>query len=81
MVVQADLLPQQLQSLETSIAGDYASKGVAATVTCPTAGVTLLPGSSFHCTADAAGRTQSIAVHVSATGRVSYAPAGTTPGA
>lgn len=80
VAVQADLLPQHIHSLEATIANDYASQGVAATVRCPTVGVTLLPGSSFLCTANAAGRTESIAVHVSAAGRLSYLPATATPG-
>lgn len=75
VLVQADLVPQQIHSLETTIANDYASHGVAATVSCPTSGVDLLPGSSFLCTADAAGRTDTISVTVSQAGRVSYAPA------
>jgi hypothetical protein len=81
MVVQAAVLPQQIHSLESTIASDYATHGVAATVTCPTSGVSLRPGASFQCTAaDTIGRTESIAVRVSAAGRVSYAPATDTPG-
>ncbi len=81
MVVQAAVVPQQIHSLESTIADDYASHGVAATVTCPTEGVSLLPGSTFQCTAaETGGRTQSIAVTVSAAGRLSYAPAKTAPG-
>lgn len=81
MVVQAAVLPQQIHSLESTIASDYATHGVAAKVTCPTSGVSLEPGASFQCTAaDPIGRTESIAVRVSAAGRVSYAPATATPG-
>lgn len=78
MVVQATMVPQEIHSLESTIADGYASHGVAATVTCPTSGVSLLPGSSFQCMAKAtSGETQSVAVKVSAAGHVSYAP---TPG-
>ena len=81
MVVEAAVLPQQIHSLESTIATDYATHGVAAKVTCPTSGVSLRPGASFQCTAaDTIGRTESIAVRVSAAGRVSYAPATATPG-
>jgi hypothetical protein len=81
MVVQAALLPQQIHSLESMIAADYARHGVTATVACPAAGISLQPGSSFQCTAaDSAGRTESVAVNVSASGRVSYAPTSTTAG-
>ncbi len=81
MVVQAAWVPQQIHSLESTITRDYASRGVAATVTCPTAGVSLLPGSSFRCTAaDTGGRTQSIAVSVSKAGHVAYAPVNAAPG-
>jgi hypothetical protein len=81
MVVQAALLPQQIRALESTIADDYARHGVTATVACPDAGISLQPGSSFQCTAaDSAGRTESVTVNVSASGRVAYAPASTTPG-
>lgn len=74
--LRAAYVPQQVHTIEQTITSDFAQHGIATTVSCPTSGVTLAPGSSLLCTAtDAQGVATPLTVRIESGGQFSYTKA------